>query len=73
MQYSQIAGVGCLLPSSDLDAQKDTTTPTYTYLVVGSGMTANQAAHGICEVDHAGSFALLTNASTYGCVEASGR
>jgi hypothetical protein len=38
-------------------------------LIVDSGMTANTAAHSIREVDHGGSIALLTNASTYGLWE----
>jgi NADPH-dependent 2,4-dienoyl-CoA reductase/sulfur reductase-like enzyme len=33
--------------------------PTYTYLIVGGGMTADAAAHGIREVDRGGSIGLL--------------
>lgn len=33
--------------------------PKYNYLIVGGGMTADAAVHGICEVDHEGSIGLI--------------
>jgi hypothetical protein len=34
--------------------------PNYTYLIVGGGMTADAAVHGIREVDPSGSIGLLS-------------
>jgi hypothetical protein len=34
--------------------------PNYTYLIVGGGMTADAAVHGIREVDRGGSIGVLS-------------
>jgi hypothetical protein len=34
--------------------------PNYTYLIVGGGMTADAAVHGIREVDRSGSIGVLS-------------
>ena len=34
--------------------------PNYTYLIVGGGMTADAAVHGIREVDRSGSIGLIS-------------
>src|SRR5262249_3156919 len=40
--------------------QREGTMPNYTYLIVGGGMTADAAVHGIREVDRGGSIGLLS-------------
>src|SRR6516162_8839623 len=51
---------GRMVYNLTLGESQERTMPNYTYLIVGGGMTADAAVHGIREVDRGGSIGLLS-------------